>query len=195
MIGKIGEFSKKKKSSTEAEARKKANAARKKAKEAKEAKDAAEAKSKTAEGIKERGFKSVKTKRKERKEGFKEDRKAARTAIKAEDRGSDKRKEKRYKARDVARKQQKQRQADRKSSWAEKQVLKGKFENTDQANERYDALRAMRTTSRRTTDEVMGSTVGQTQNELDAEEEVLTEQSKVNSAYNNPHLVDFGSMS
>lgn len=184
MIGKI----------TEAAKRKKTNAVAKKAKEAKAAKDAAVAKSKTAEGIKERGFKSVKTKRKERKEGFKEDRKAARNAIKAEDRGSDKRKEKRYEAQDLARKQQKQRQADRKSSWSEKQVLKGKFENTDQANERYDALKNMRTTSRRTADEIIKSTVGQTQNELDAEEEVLTEQSKVNAAYNNPHLVDFGDM-
>ena len=194
MARQINPFASDKKKS-EAEKRKEANATRKEAKDKKKEKDAAEAFSKTAKGIEKRGFKSVKTKRKERKEGFKEDRKAARTAIKAEDRGSDKRKEKRYKARDVARKQQKQRQADRKSSWAEKQVLKGKFENTDQANERYDALRNMRTTSRRTTDEVMGSTVGQTQNELDAEEEVLTEQSKVNSAYNNPHLVDFGSMS
>ena len=194
MARQINPFASDKKKS-EAEKRKEANATRKEAKDKKKEKDAAEAFSKTAKGIEKRGFKSVKTKRKERKEGFKTERKDARNAIKAEDRGSDKRKEKRYKARDVARKQQKQRQADRKSSWAEKQVLKGKFENTDQANERYDALRAMRTTSRRTTDEVMGSTVGQTQNELDAEEEVLTEQSKVNSAYNNPHLVDFGSMS
>ena len=189
MARQINPFASDKKKS-EAEKRKEANATRKEAKDKKKEKDAAEAFSKTAKGIEKRGFKSVKTKRKERKEGFKEDRKAARTAIKAEDRGSDKRKEKRYKARDVARKQQKQRQADRKSSWAEKQVLKGKFENTDQANERYDALRNMRTTSRRNVDEVMGSTVGQTQNELDAEEEVLTEQSKVNSAYNNPYLTD-----
>ena len=54
MIGKI----------TEAAKRKKTNAVAKKAKDLKAKKDAAEAKSKTAEGIKERGFKSVKTKQK-----------------------------------------------------------------------------------------------------------------------------------
>jgi hypothetical protein len=175
---------------SEAEKRKLANAARKKEKEANDAKKAAEAKSKTAEGIKERGFKSVKTKRDERKEGFKKDRKDARQAIRDEDRGSDARKQKRYEARNVAREQQEQRQADRKSSWAEKQVLKGKFKNTDQANERYDAMRDMRTKSRRTADEIISSTVGQTQNELDAEQEVQDETAKLDSVYNNPYLTD-----
>lgn len=184
MARQINPFASDKKKS-EAEIRKEANAARKEAKDKKKEKDNAEAFSKTAEGIKKRGFKSVKTKRKERKEGFKKDRKAARTAIKAEDRGSDERKEKRYEARDLARKQQKQRQADRKSSWAEKQVLKGKFENTDQANERYDAMKAMRTKERRSYQEIIGTTADKTQNELDAEQDVLTETEKVNAAYNN----------
>ena len=184
MARQINPFASDKKKS-EAEIRKEANAARKEAKDKKKEKDNAEAFSKTAEGIKKRGFKSVKTKRKERKEGFKKDRKAARSAIKAEDRGSDERKEKRYEARDLARKQQKQRQADRKSSWAEKQVLKGKFENTDQANERYDAMKAMRTKERRSYQEIIGTTADKTQNELDAEQDVLTETEKVNAAYNN----------
>jgi len=178
------------KKKSEAEKRKEANAAREQAKDKKDKKDAAAAKSKTAEGIKKRGFKSVKTKRKERKEGFKEDRKKARTAIKDQDRGSDKRKEKRYEARDLARKQQKQRQADRKSSWAEKQVLKGKFENTDQANERYDAMRDMRGRERRSLQEIMQTTTEKTQNELDAEQDVLVETEKVNSAYNDFNRVD-----
>jgi len=189
MARQINPFASDKKKS-EAEKRKEKNKKTAAAKKEAADKKAAEARSKTAEGIEERGFKSVKTKRKERKEGFKEERKEARRAIKDEDRGSDKRKEKRYKAQDLARKQQEQRQADRKSSWAEKQVLKGKFENTDQANERYDAMRNMRTTSRRTADEVLGSTVGQTQNELDADQDVLAETEKVNSAYNDFDRVD-----
>ena len=189
MARQINPFASDKKKS-EAEKRKQKNKETAAAKKEAADKKAAEARSKTAEGIEERGFKSVKTKRKERKEGFKKERKEAREETRKKDRGSDERKQARYKAQDLASKQQKQRQADRKSSWAEKQVLKGKFENTDQANERYDALRNMRTTSRRTVDEILGSTVGKTQNELDAEQDVLTETEKVNSAYNDFNRAD-----
>lgn len=178
------------KKKSEAEKRKQKNKETAAAKKEADDKKAALARSKTAEGIEERGFKSVKTKRKERKKGFKDDREKARKAIKDADRGSDERKEKRYKAQNLAREQQKQRQADRKSSWAEKQVLKGKFENTDQANERYDAMRDMRTRERRSWQEIVGTTTEKTQNELDAEQDVLVETEKVNSAYNDFNRAD-----
>ena len=93
------------------------------------------------------GFKSAKTRKKERKTEYDAKRKKAKDAIKAEDRGSDSRKEKRFAASKLAREERKARANDRKQAWAEKQVAKGKYENKEAAMARFDGLKEIRAKS------------------------------------------------
>lgn len=93
------------------------------------------------------GFKSAKTRKKERKPEYDIKRKKAKDAIKAEKRGSDARKEKRFAASKLAREERKARANDRKQAWAEKQVAKGKYENKEAAMARFDSLKEIRAKS------------------------------------------------
>lgn len=93
------------------------------------------------------GFKSAKTRKKEREPEYDQKRKKAKDAIKAEKRGSDSRKEKRFAASKLAREERKARANDRKQAWAEKQVAKGKYENKEAAMARFDGLKEIRAKS------------------------------------------------
>ena len=105
-----------------------------------------------------KSFKTLKEKRKERPETFKEagvkTRKEARDNIKRKK--LKERKLARFEAAEEARKRKKIRQSERMQNWAEKNVLKGKFDSVEEAKKRYASLREITDKKRKALSEVLG---------------------------------------
>jgi len=119
-----------------------------------------------------KSFKTLKEKRKERPETFKEagvkTRKEARDNIKGK-KGKE-RKLARFEAAAEAKKRKEIRQSERMQNWAEKNVLKGKFDSVEEAKKRYASLREMTDKKRKALSEILGEEL-MSQNTSDPDDE------------------------
>tara|TARA_B100000212_G_scaffold54864_1_gene36217 strand:+ start:1691 stop:2275 length:585 start_codon:yes stop_codon:yes gene_type:complete len=115
----------------------------------------------TADTIKEEGFESAKTKKQKRKKEYQEKLDAAKEKSRSFNEGildkqSDEKKQARYERKQIRREEKEKRKSDRRDSWADKQVLKGKYENAEEAKKRFDTLQDMTVKSEEKTKEILG---------------------------------------
>ena len=110
----------------------------------------------TADTIKEEGFESAKTKKQKRKKEYQEKLDAAKDKSRSLDGQSDEKKQARYERQAVRREEKENRKSDRRDSWADKQVLKGKYENAEEAKKRFDTLQDITVKSEEKTKQILG---------------------------------------
>ena len=115
----------------------------------------------TADVIKEEGFKSAKTKKEEGKKQYQEKLDAAKKKSRSFNEGvldeqSDEKKQARYERQAVRREEKEKRKSDRRDSWADKQVLKGKYASAEEAKKRFDTLQDMTVKSINRAQEITG---------------------------------------
>jgi len=138
-------------------------------------------------------FKSARTKKQERKDQFKKDKKAEREDIRATKKAleniryqdapdkdeakrkfKDRKKAERKSLQNVRIQERKKRAEDKKQEWAEKKFLKGKYDSVDQAKKRFETMQAMTSKQNQNFKGILGN-IGGTSNDpgTDASEEVL----------------------
>lgn len=115
----------------------------------------------TADVIKEEGFESAKTKKENRKKEYQKKLDAAKKKSRSFNEGvldeqSDKKKQARYERQAVRREEKEKRKSDRRDSWADKQVLKGKYASAEEAKKRFDTLQDITVKSENKAKEIVG---------------------------------------
>jgi hypothetical protein len=115
----------------------------------------------TADVIKEEGFKSAKTKKQERKKEYQEKLDSAKKKSRGFNEGvldeqSDEKKQARYERQAVRKEEKEKRKSDRRDSWADKQVLKGKYASAEEAKKRFDTLQDITVKSENKVKEIVG---------------------------------------